>query len=301
MYVSVSVSVSVFVCFGDTDDLLCPPQRVKRELKKVTAQHDAVKALLPMSRSEVKDMEADLRLHQGAAKAKTARTKELRQEVDVFIHNFLKQEGVEAGKQETLKELLAAQEELELEQDQWHQEEALAQKQIAALRAQKTLRDRELKQVQQRHKSNIDELRMKELTLMDLTKQDGEVRNKLKQFSKLYEVVKTERNAYVNAIQSSSQALAEMKERIKILCVFVLPGGWGGWSLANARRCAACHATQAQRSRHFAKRVVSQRQGAGERAAGSPNCVCGAGRRPPGTEPQLVRASRQASACEAAD
>ena len=32
-----------------------------------------------------------------------------------------------------------------------------------------------------------------------------------------YEVVKNERNGYVNAIQASSQALAEMKERIKIL------------------------------------------------------------------------------------
>ena len=30
-------------------------------------------------------------------------------------------------------------------------------------------------------------------------------------------MVKNERNGYVNAIQASSQALAEMKERIKIL------------------------------------------------------------------------------------
>ena len=35
--------------------------------------------------------------------------------------------------------------------------------------------------------------------------------------SVLYDVVKKERNKYVNAIQMSSQALAEMKEKIKIL------------------------------------------------------------------------------------
>ena len=58
---------------------------------------------------------------------------------------------------------------------------------------------------------------MKELVLLDLGKKDAEIRHKLREFAKLYEVVKNERNSYVNAIQTSSQALAEMKERIKIL------------------------------------------------------------------------------------
>ena len=39
--------------------------------------------------------------------------------------------------------------------------------------------------------------------------------NRLKEFSALYDVVKNERNKYVNLIQASSQALAEMKEKIK--------------------------------------------------------------------------------------
>lgn len=37
------------------------------------------------------------------------------------------------------------------------------------------------------------------------------------EFSALYDVVKNERNKYVNLIQASTQALAEMKEKIKIL------------------------------------------------------------------------------------
>merc|ERR1740130_2339177 len=41
--------------------------------------------------------------------------------------------------------------------------------------------------------------------------------HRLREFSVLYDVVKNERNKYVNLIQSSSQALAEMKEKIKIL------------------------------------------------------------------------------------
>ena len=58
---------------------------------------------------------------------------------------------------------------------------------------------------------------MKELVIVDLSKKCNEVSNRLKEFSALYDVVKNERNKYVNLIQASSQALAEMKEKIKIL------------------------------------------------------------------------------------
>ena len=52
---------------------------------------------------------------------------------------------------------------------------------------------------------------------MDLSKKFSETNSRLKEFSALYDVVKNERNKYVNLIQASSQALAEMKEKIKIL------------------------------------------------------------------------------------
>ncbi len=40
---------------------------------------------------------------------------------------------------------------------------------------------------------------------MDLTKKCSETNNRLKEFSALYDVMKNERNNYVNLIQSSSQ------------------------------------------------------------------------------------------------
>jgi len=53
--------------------------------------------------------------------------------------------------------------------------------------------------------------------IMDLTKKNAETSIKLDDFSKLYDTVKSDRNKYVNQIQASAQALAEMKEKIKIL------------------------------------------------------------------------------------
>ena len=61
------------------------------------------------------------------------------------------------------------------------------------------------------------ELKVKELLILDLTKKQQDTDLKLNTFIALYEEVKNARNKYVSQIQASSQDLAEMKERIKIL------------------------------------------------------------------------------------
>lgn len=62
-----------------------------------------------------------------------------------------------------------------------------------------------------------EELKIKELLILDLTKKQQETEVKLNNYKSLYEEVKQARNKYVNLIQNSSQDLAELKERIKIL------------------------------------------------------------------------------------
>lgn len=62
-----------------------------------------------------------------------------------------------------------------------------------------------------------EDLKVKELIIIDLTKKKQETEFKLNSFIALYEEVRNARNKYVNMIQNSSQDLAEMKERIKIL------------------------------------------------------------------------------------
>lgn len=62
-----------------------------------------------------------------------------------------------------------------------------------------------------------EELKVKELLILDLTKKQQETEFRLNSFIALYEEVKNARNKYVSQIQNSSQDLAEMKERIKIL------------------------------------------------------------------------------------
>ena len=58
---------------------------------------------------------------------------------------------------------------------------------------------------------------MKELEEFDLKKKYQEIAQRQKEFCTAYEVVKNERNKYVNQIQTCSQNLSEMKEKLKIL------------------------------------------------------------------------------------
>jgi hypothetical protein len=46
-----------------------------------------------------------------------------------------------------------------------------------------------------------EQLKSKELVIMDLTKKCTELNNKLKEYSALYDIVKNDRNKHVNQIQ----------------------------------------------------------------------------------------------------
>lgn len=67
------------------------------------------------------------------------------------------------------------------------------------------------------YRETKEDLKVKNLILMDLDKQTIETFQRLKTCSQKYEKMKNQRNKLANLTQSSSQALAEMKEKIKIL------------------------------------------------------------------------------------
>lgn len=88
---------------------------------------------------------------------------------------------------------------------------------LAVLSAQRDIKARECTRIDAKERESKQQVRIKELVILDLTKRCNEISNRLKEFAALYEVVKNERNKYVNMIQSSAQALAEMREKIRIL------------------------------------------------------------------------------------
>lgn len=192
-------------------------ERSKKELKRRMNFADAEKAKIPEVENDVIDATHGLRTLQREYEHIQSHRTKLRKDVDILVHKVLVQESGETKLAKKLQDTLDVEASLEQEKTNWNKEEQLAQKQISALKAQRDLRNRELSRTQQRIKSTDEELLVKKLQLTDLTKQANETIAKLQNYSKLYESVKNERNSYVNAIQASSQALAEMKERVKIL------------------------------------------------------------------------------------
>lgn len=101
--------------------------------------------------------------------------------------------------------------------EQWKLEERRLAQTVAAKTAARERQAREASKVQQKEADTRSQIQLRRLTILDLSKKSHETASKLKEFYALYEVVKNERNKYVNLIQAAQQALAEMREKIKIL------------------------------------------------------------------------------------
>jgi hypothetical protein len=103
-------------------------------------------------------------------------------------------------------------------------ERTIVLQQVASLKAQRDLQSRELARAVAQRKVAIEQsqvwllllegvkqlhtrVQMKELQLLDLTKQLADVNSRLNNLSKMYELVKNERNATANAIQTASQVV----------------------------------------------------------------------------------------------
>ncbi|CAN0534603.1 unnamed protein product, partial [Ectocarpus sp. 8 AP-2014] len=141
----------------------------------------------------------------------------MRQDVDIGLARFLSQEMTENSKRSDLAALLEEVDGLEAEVLQWGEEEKRQRKLVALLKGQRDIKQAEALRAQQAEKDTAQQVKMKQLVIADLSKRCNDTNNRLKEFSALYDVVKNERNKYVNLIQASHQALAEMKEKIKIL------------------------------------------------------------------------------------
>jgi hypothetical protein len=191
--------------------------KLKRELKKKIYLTDQQKALLPNLKDQVIDVQHQQKNLEHLNEQLIAQQKELKQENDFLMANFLKKEQHETEKNEELSNWTKKVVLLEEELKNWILEENKQKKIIQLLSTQREIKAKEANSANEAEKNTQQELKMKELVILDLAKTCHETNNHLKEFSALYDVVKNERNKYVNLIQASTQALAEMKEKIKIL------------------------------------------------------------------------------------
>merc|ERR1712232_1340529 len=172
---------------------LGPLQQLKKDLSKQTKQQD----------EEIGRQKRLLEDIQG--------------EVDLFIGAYLKQDSLEKDKKEEYELICQSMEEMQKELRNLKAEEQQWNAHFKTVASQREKLARDASTAHRLSRKTADEVAMKQLEEDDLKKKHQEISQKQKEFCTMYEVVKNERNKYMQQIQKSSQHLSEMKEKLKIL------------------------------------------------------------------------------------
>lgn len=172
-------------------------------LPSLSNQLDASEHILALSISEI----ADLKCRKEAVKSI----------VNLAVARLLQCEDTEKDKRKSLESALRGVASIEDKIASWCEEDCRQKKIMSLLKARREKNGRQLLHGKVTEKNFIKLLKVKELETLDLQKKCIDSGNRLKEFSALYDIVKNERNKYVNVIQSSLQSIAEMKEKKKIL------------------------------------------------------------------------------------
>ena len=131
----------------------------------------------------------------------------------VLVSKRIEEKKMESDQAATKKQI----EQLEQQVEKLRDEETKLVEEIKFLSTIREKMARTASQAMAQARETKEELKVKELLILDLNKKFQETEFRLNSFVALYEEVRNARNKYVSLIQNSSQDLAEMKERIKIL------------------------------------------------------------------------------------
>lgn len=188
-----------------------------KQCKKAEVQLQTSQSQIPFLKRQLGEAQRQIVTLCNETRKQRAGIEEVKREVDIFIHAFLKQESIGKEKREVLHQLTSSIKVLEEELAMESRYEQQQRKVLTRLTCEREAAARDAAKSARMVKEAHEELKVKELVIIDLSKKHAEIGFRLREFSKLYDVVKADRNKYVNQIAASAQALAEIKEKIKIL------------------------------------------------------------------------------------
>merc|ERR1712139_665458 len=192
-------------------------EKTLREYKKQEQSRDNLKESLTPLEAQRKDLIKQRKQRDEEMRRQRKLLDDIQAEVDLFIGAFLKQETLEKEKKEEHESIVQSMEEMQKDLRNLKQQEQQWSNPFKFLSSQREKIARDSSTAHRLCRETWDEVQMKELEEFDLKKKLQEISQRQKEFCTMYEVVKNERNKYVAMIQSSSQNLSEMKEKLKIL------------------------------------------------------------------------------------
>ncbi|CAG9313059.1 CCDC146 [Blepharisma stoltei] len=190
---------------------------LKKEYKKIENH----KRQMTTQLSDLNKQMSEAEERENALEMDNRRQKEilekLEEEHDIMKKNTMDKEEDEKDKIVKLEEIKKETESTEKKAQNKRTKEGKLVKEMEWLSLKREYMARKASQNIAQAKETSEELKIKELLMIDLKKKKQETDFKLKSYIAMYDEVKNARNKYVKLIQNSSQELAETKERIKIL------------------------------------------------------------------------------------
>ncbi|MEE6481405.1 hypothetical protein FKM82_012853, partial [Ascaphus truei] len=145
------------------------------------------------------------------------RRKELRKEVEVIKRHFAQQQTLTEVEAHMLEQCITEEEQLVKEQADCR-EELVNLTRLAQIKAdEREQKSRDFIKSQQRYRQGLQEIKGRDLIIGEHNKKNQEVEKRLNDFSKMYDIIRNERNKCVSLIQTATQRAVEMREKIKIL------------------------------------------------------------------------------------
>ena len=142
---------------------------------------------------------------------------DLKRDVDILINNFLTEEIAEnrcvKDREQTMERVKALEDDIVRRAAQ----EAAHKREIADLGVRREQTSRDCSKNQARVMLARNEIKVKDVVLKELKKRHDELSNKLTSLMEMFQTVKRERSQKAAQIQSASQRMSEMQEKIKIL------------------------------------------------------------------------------------
>ena len=188
----------------------------KKKYERHRRKLDSVQSILIPLETQYNDKLREMENIQSNSQKQNKILAELKQDVDIFISSYLRQEKLDDDQSAELQEIQLKFSQLETTISSLLKQERELERQIASLSAQRERISREHAKLVTDFREARDDLNVKDLVISDYSKKLAESQSKLKSGNAMYEIVKSQRNKYAHMLQASNQMLVEMKEKIKI-------------------------------------------------------------------------------------
>ncbi|KAE8616378.1 hypothetical protein XENTR_v10008787 [Xenopus tropicalis] len=150
------------------------------------------------------------------ADALLEKRKELRKEVEVIRRQFAQQQTLTEAEAHTLEQCIAEEEQLVKEQSERREDLVNLTRLVQIKAEEREQKSRDLIKAKQRYQQVLQEVKGRQLIIGEHKKKNQDVQKRLKEFAKMYDIIRNERNKCVSLIQTAMQRASELREKLKI-------------------------------------------------------------------------------------